>query len=377
MGRNMKPLEDDGRPLTSFVADLRELHRAAGAPTLTVLNQKSGYGQPRLSELFNGKRMPSQELVRDVVTVLGGDADQWVERLEAVKEAERNFQTGNAQGGSVALEVKIAQLEAENKRLRQLVEQPNTVIAQARAALEYAGRRVQAAGDLERRANSALERVHVQHQLLLSRIPEAEKQVAAIISEGVNRAAAIELEGRERHQEIVEQARGQASQVIRKAEQAAQQMLQTAERRAKEHRASSYASVSQMLTDIDQLRVEAEQAVAQASAHRTSLERRAKIEIERLVRGAQERLEEVGITEEVHALEILLRDFNIAGSHIATRGRHARRPQSDQSSSPAATSPPVLLPFADPGVATAGRIVLPRRATWKGWTVPQQPKPDE
>jgi hypothetical protein len=363
MGRKMNTLEDDGRPLTAFALGLRKLLEEAGSPTLIQLAKKAGYRQPVLSELFNAKKLPTEDLVRDVVGALGGNAEQWAERLKRLREAEEDHRAAAARDGD-SPEAQIARLELEIKRLRDLTEQPRTVIAQALAAEEHATQRIQAAGALERRARHLLKSAQEEYQLLHERIPEAEKRVAAIIADGATAASLLELRGRERHEQIVAEANRRADAIITRAERTAREMLQNAEERAKEHRANTYASVNKTLKDIDQLRVEAEQAVQQASSQRASLEMRAKIEIERLVREAQQRLEKAGASEQVHALDVLLLDFNITGSHAAIRGRHARHNTGGREPLPrrSATSPERRADLT---------VQLPR-PDWTGWTFPQQ-----
>lgn len=199
-----------------------------------------------------------------------------------------------------------------------------------------------------------------EYHLLYERAPEAEERAAAIIADGAATAARLELRGRSRHDEIVTEAHSRADAIIAKAEDTAREMVQNAEKHSKDHRANTYASVNKTLKDIDQLRVEAEQAVRQATSQRASLEMRAKIEIERLVREAQQHLEKAGAGEQVRALDLLLLDFNITGSHAATRGRHARQPKPGRAALPNGSKPQLDL------------IAQPPRPGWTGWTLPQQ-----
>lgn len=363
MGRKLTPLEDDGQPLTAFILRLRLLHKEAGAPTLTDLAARVGYGQPRLSELFNAKKMPAVDFLKDVVTALEGDPVQWEERLKRLEEEERNTSTANATIGD-APAARIARLELEIKKLRELTEQPRTVIAQAREMLEHGTRRIDAAKNLERRARRLIQIAHDDFERLHDRLPDVESKAAAIIADGVAAAAKLELQGRRRLEEIVEEANRTADEIRASAVARSREMLQTAERRAKEHRANTYASINKTLKDIDQLRLEAEQSVQQAVTQRTSLEMRAKIEIERLVRQAQERLEKAGAHDEVRDLETLLMDFNITGSHTATRGRHARRTPPDRQAPP-------KKPMATTDRGT-DLIARPPQPDWPGWTFPQQ-----
>ncbi|MGV9233557.1 hypothetical protein [Streptomyces nigra] len=359
MGRKMKDLEDDGSPLVLFTIKLRKLREDAGNPTLEQLKAKSGYEQPRLSELFNAKKIPTEDIVRDVVTALEGDADQWLERLERLRADEQKFRAAvDLSAESPAAQ--ITRLQEENKRLRELLERPATVVAQAVTAQELANQRIQAALKLEHRARDLLSKAQEEYQLLHERIPEIETQAAAIVADGANTAFHLELQGRTRHSQIVDEAHRRAGAIMKTAEREARDMLQRAEDRAKEHRANSYASINKVLKNVDRLRAEAEQDRHQASARCASLEMRAKIEIERLVRQAQQQLERVGSLAQAQDLELLLLDFNISGSHTSTRGRHARRSSSGV---------PVLPAKAQ---SAADLIVQPPRPDWKGWALPQQ-----
>ncbi|MFZ4145480.1 hypothetical protein ACOZDZ_33010 [Streptomyces griseoincarnatus] len=117
------------------------------------------------------------------------------------------------------------------------------------------------------------------------------------------------------------------------------------------------------LKDVDQLRLEAEQAMQQASSQRASLEMRAKIEIERLVREAQHHLEKAGASDQAQTLDVLLLDFNITGSHTATRGRHSRRTTDSREPLPRRKTT---------GAERADLAVQLPRPEWTGWTFPQQ-----
>lgn len=361
MGRKLTPLVEDDRPLTAFVLKLRQLHKDAGAPTLTELATRVGYGQPRLSELFNAKKAPTAVFLKDVVTALEGDPDVWEERLKQLEEQERSIAAASAAIAD-APAAHIARLELEIKRLRALTEDPHTVIAQALDLSEQASRRMEAAKHLERRARRLLQTAHDDFERLHERLPEVERKAAAIIADGVAKAANLELQGRRRLEEIVEEANRAADEIRTKAVTRSREMLQTAEQRAKEHRSTAYASINKTLKDIDQLRLEAEQSVQHAVTQRASLEMRAKIEIERLVRQVQERLDKAGASKEARDLETLLMDFNITGSHTATRGRHARQTTPDRQGLPKRSAPG----------SGADLIVQPPHPDWPGWTFPKQ-----
>ncbi|MFF7566593.1 hypothetical protein ACFZB4_42385 [Streptomyces pseudovenezuelae] len=362
----MNDLKNDDRPLTAFILDLRALWQEQGSPPLTRLATKTGYGQPRLSELFNARRIPDEEFLNDLVTALGGDdkekaeelREEWAARLKKLHKDEQEFQKAAARNGD-SPEAQIARLQDEIKRLTQVTEQPGSVIAQAVAAEESAAQRGAAAAALEKSARALLRQAEEQFGSLHDRMSEAERRGAAIIAEAVASATRHEFEGRKLQERIVAEAHRRADVLVREAEVKAVEIMQSAEERAKEHRATAYQSVSKTLQEVDQLRVEAEQEVEQAQTRKNRLETRAKIEIEQLVREAQRHLEKAGASSQVHALDLLLLDFGITGSHTATRGRHARRVPPTREALPGENEP------------VAELIIQPPRPDWTGWGFPR------
>ncbi|MFI1539214.1 hypothetical protein [Streptomyces anandii] len=325
MGRRISALPDDGRPLTGFALGLRALHERAGAPSLTELARKTGYDQPRLSELFNAKKVPGQDLVRDVVQALGGDTEAWLVRLKSARHAEEEFQAASARQGDTP-EARLARLEQENRRLRALTAHPDSVIAQAKAADEAAAARIDRAAALEAQARSVLSEAMDQIRHAHERLPEVERQAESLLADARAKADQYVLLGRMEHDKIVDEANDRADAIHRKAQQEAAALKQRSIEDAKLHREKAAASTDRMLTEVDLLRGEAEQAVQLARTQRLSMERRAKIEIERLVRSVQERLDAAGAVQEAQLLEILLQDFNINENQGEVKGRHARRP---------------------------------------------------
>ncbi|MFJ4784517.1 helix-turn-helix domain-containing protein [Streptomyces sp. NPDC088794] len=342
MGRRVNALPDDGRPLTGFALRLRALREKAGSPSLTELAELTGYGQPRLSELFNAKRMPSDDLVCDVVQALGGDDAAWLVQLKALREAEDEFQAVTARDGDT-LEAQVARLEFENKRLLALTFHPDSVIAQAKAATEAAAARIDKATALEAQARSVLAEALDQTRQAHERLPAVERQAESILGDARAEADRHALLGRSERDQITLEANDRADAIRRKAQQEASALKQRAIESAREHREKAAAATDRMLKEVDLLRAEAEQAVQLAQAQRSNMERRAKIEIERLVRAVQKRLEEVGAREETELLELLLLDFNINDSHDGVIGRHARRPvESAPSPAPSADTGTVI-----------------------------------
>jgi hypothetical protein len=66
--------------LAEFVADLTELRREAGQPSLRKMAGASHYSHTALSSVLSGNRLPSQELTLAFVRACGGDDEAWRER---------------------------------------------------------------------------------------------------------------------------------------------------------------------------------------------------------------------------------------------------------------------------------------------------------
>ncbi|MFH8698867.1 hypothetical protein [Streptomyces chartreusis] len=338
MARNRKHLTDDGRPLTGFALSLRALWHEAGSPkTVKELAAKAGYAQPRLSELFNATKMPSEDLVRDVVQALGAEPGPWLERLEELKAAQAEFQAVRAREGDT-LEARIARLEHENNRLNAALKYPDSVTQRALAASKDAETRIDSASVLERQARLLLDQAVEQWRRVHTHIPAVQGQAETILAEARAEADRLKLEGRHEHDKIVAAANQRAEELVHKAAEVAKEIRQQAIDDAKQHRAQAAASMDELLKEGDRIRAEHAREVRQADRERSTMVTRAKIEIELLVNEARKALEAAGEHTRAEDLDVLLRDFNISDSHPVPRGRHARRPPQSQDN-PAA--PPV------------------------------------
>lgn len=343
MARKRKVLEDDGRPLTGFALSLRALWREVGHPaTLRELADGTGYSQPRLSELFNATKMPSEDLVHDVVQALGVKPGPWLERLKDLKVAETEFQAARAREGNT-LEAKIARLEHENDRLKAIQEYPDSVTQRALEASSDADVRIGIAGELERQARVLLDHAVEQIRRVHERIPAVHGEAETILAEARSKADDLKLKGHEEHDKIIEEANRRAEELIRKATEVANDIRQQAIDDAKQHRAKAAESLDQLLKEGDRIRAENAQEAQQADRDRSTMVTRAKVEIELLINEARKKLEAAGDHTTAEDLEVLLRDFNISDSHPVPRGRHARRPAQSQDA-PSSTPAPVLQP---------------------------------
>ena len=336
MARKRKALVDDGRPLTSFALSLRarwaEEERFA---TVKEFAAAVGYSQPRLSELFNATKMPSEELVRCVVQALGDQPEPWLRRLREMKAADEEFQAAEARKGDT-LEAKIARLEYENNRYKEALEDSDSAARRAFETIKDADARIRSAGELERQARALLGHAGEEFRRLHERIPTVHGQAEMILAEARFTADRIKLGGRDEHDKIIKDANERAEDLIRKAAEVANDIRETAIEDAKQHRAQAAESLDELLKEGDRIRAEHEKEARQGDQDRTTMVTRAKLEIELLINGVRKKLEAAGEYETVEDLERLLRDFNINGSHPAPRGRHARRlPQNQHSSPPA------------------------------------------
>src|SRR5262245_13673293 len=68
--------------LTDFAADLAELRRAAGQPSLRKMAEKAHYSHTALSSVLSAARLPSQELTLAFVRACDGDEEAWRERWQ-------------------------------------------------------------------------------------------------------------------------------------------------------------------------------------------------------------------------------------------------------------------------------------------------------
>jgi len=71
-----------------FAADLRELRRDAGDPILEALAVRSKHGRTTLSKAFRGKELPTRNTLIAIVSALGGDEDEWLQRWTRLRLAD-------------------------------------------------------------------------------------------------------------------------------------------------------------------------------------------------------------------------------------------------------------------------------------------------
>ncbi|ROO60744.1 uncharacterized protein DUF2690 [Micromonospora sp. Llam0] len=71
-------------PLGAFVADLEQLRRDAGQPSLRKMAERAHYSHTALSSVLSGTRLPSLELTLAFVRACDGDENTWRQRWSQV-----------------------------------------------------------------------------------------------------------------------------------------------------------------------------------------------------------------------------------------------------------------------------------------------------
>ena len=85
MGNKNIDLPEPATSVAEFAAQLRKLREQAGSPPFRELAGRTHYSASTLAEATSGKRLPTEAVVKAFATECGGDADEWVARLRAVR----------------------------------------------------------------------------------------------------------------------------------------------------------------------------------------------------------------------------------------------------------------------------------------------------
>src|SRR5436305_5197821 len=80
VGRSETPLDPTTGPLAVFAHELRQLRRAAGAPSYRALARRAGYSAAALSAAAGGTALPSLSVTLAYVGACGGSTDEWAQR---------------------------------------------------------------------------------------------------------------------------------------------------------------------------------------------------------------------------------------------------------------------------------------------------------
>ncbi|MET9093192.1 hypothetical protein ABZX72_13980 [Streptomyces cyaneofuscatus] len=309
-GRRLKELPADGSARTRLAERLRLLKKECGDPTYQEISQRTGYSRTVLSGLFNG-RLPSRELLQDVVQGLGGkDTQEWVRLLDQAHREE-------SRAPGLAEELKEARDEIATLKLA--IANPNAGAYWANLKLNAADRQVQNAGDLEHSAAQILSRAQVEIRRLTDRRDDIERECAEMTRTATEQATLAE-----------EQAQLVATATLRSAEDTAAHMVDAARAEAERIKTDAQIHASSLHgkagAQVDALLQEADDVADAARREAERLKARARIEIQRMVREAQEALNRVGQHQSAQLLEQLLIDFAIGDVHsdVGQTGRHRR-----------------------------------------------------
>jgi WD40 repeat protein/energy-coupling factor transporter ATP-binding protein EcfA2 len=87
MPRPELPVDPEAGPLERFAHDLRQLRRAAGAPSYKELAGRTRFSASALSDAARGRQQPSLDLTLAYVDACGGDRVEWADRWQELAAA--------------------------------------------------------------------------------------------------------------------------------------------------------------------------------------------------------------------------------------------------------------------------------------------------
>ncbi len=97
VGRSESPLDPTSGPLAGFAHELRQLRRAAGAPSYRALARRAGYSAAALSAAAGGTTLPSLSVTLAYVGACGGSTEEWARRWHEL-EAKLAVEVGPVRG---------------------------------------------------------------------------------------------------------------------------------------------------------------------------------------------------------------------------------------------------------------------------------------
>lgn len=92
------PAHDD---LNRFALDLRALRNRSGHRFLHALSVKTGIADDILTAIFDGRRLPREQVLRKIVIVCNGELHSWLHRRELLEDAliRTSMETAKATAG--------------------------------------------------------------------------------------------------------------------------------------------------------------------------------------------------------------------------------------------------------------------------------------
>jgi hypothetical protein len=315
-GRKLKVLPADGSARTELVRRLRELKKQAGDPTYAEISKRTGYSRTALSGLFNAEKLPSPELLHDVVEWLHGVPAEWEERRA---RAQREEEQPSPDPATLEMKGALERARQENAALRLMIASPDDATYWTERNMLAADEQMRHALRTETHAKELLAQVLARLDQLAEIRSDVERRCNELMETAAKQAALVEERARLDANETARTAQDEADLLIRRAQAQAARIQDDAQMYA----SSLHAKAGQA---VDALLREADTAESNARRDADRLRSRARIEIERMVREAQNTFTRSGNRQAVVDLEILLTDFGIGGVHPDddAAGRHRR-----------------------------------------------------
>ncbi|MGW2490226.1 hypothetical protein ACWCV9_23830 [Streptomyces sp. NPDC001606] len=289
--------------------------------------------------MFNGTTLPEKDQLLDLVAYLNGDPQEWSRRLANAVAAEERWNLGTDSRTASTAELEALKAEIEGYRL--IASDPESIFAQATRMQEDAQKRINAALEVEAHLRVAIAAIERQLDEAKAGVPLAQEKAQEVINQARATARRIEYDAHTEAKTRLAEANEAARNLIARAEAEASRIIDQAGTESRRVRADAGRIVDQLLLEgdqyleearVDRLQGELERQRGEALVERMKL--RAKIDLAQVIMQAQQKLADVGATEDSALLDILLQDLGINELTIGseeTRGRH--RKVASQSSS--------------------------------------------
>lgn len=140
MGRPERPLDPASGPVARLAHELRELRKAAGAPSYRRMAEVAGFSATALSQAAAGARLPSLAVVQGYVRACGGDPGEWEPRWKEA-EAEAAGAVREESGDTAPPYRGLARFEPDDRHLffgrQRMVEELRRLVCDHRFAVLF------------------------------------------------------------------------------------------------------------------------------------------------------------------------------------------------------------------------------------------------
>lgn len=337
-GRPLKPLPPDGGPLVRLAEELRQLRERAGSPSYARMGRRVGYSASVLSGLFNAERLPSADLLADVVTYLGADSADWLRRRDAAEQALHALTGAGVRESRLQHEIDrlraaLDERDAELERLRALVAAPDTATAAAERAQRDAESRLNTARRTEARLLDITADLHRGLADSQRQVESAQRAAQDIVSSAEGEAVRIIAEAGAQARDTVRAATDKAVDMTETARQEAERLIAEATRAAWDRQAEGAVEADRLVREAQAVAAEMEEDRADALRRTERLVTRAELEVHRIIVTAGAALASVGRFDEADALARVLRESalnSLTAAQPPGPGRHRRADPSDE-----------------------------------------------